>query len=80
MCALKVKDQPDGHTKACALQCAKGGFGVVVEDGTILKLDEEGNSKAITALKASNKADHLRVTVEGQRHGDTIKVSRLRLQ
>lgn len=80
MCATKVKDQPDQHTKACALQCAKSGFGIIAADGTFLALDEAGNTQVIAALKVSGKTDHLRVTVTGERQGDTIAVSRVRLQ
>ena len=78
-CSTKAKAQPDGHTKACALQCAKGGFVIVAADGTFLKLDEEGNKKAVAALNASSKTDHLRVTVVGERKGDTVTVSSLRM-
>ncbi len=79
-CAIKSKDHPDAHMKACALQCAKAGFGVIAGDGTFLKFDAEGNSRAVAALKGSTKADHLRVTVAGDRQGDTIKVTSLRLE
>ncbi len=81
MCAAKaeVKADPDKHTSRCALQCAKSGFGVLTSDGTFLKLDEAGNEKAVAALKSGKKTDHLRVTVSGERDGDTIKVQSLSL-
>jgi hypothetical protein len=78
-CATKVKAAPDAHTTACALQCAKSGFGIIAADGAFLTLDEPGNAKVLAALKASKKADHLRVTVAGERKGDTIKVASIRL-
>lgn len=77
MCALKVKADPDKHTRACALQCAKGGFGVIAADGTYLKFDAKGNEQAAALLKGSTAADHLRVTVTGTKKGDTITVSSL---
>lgn len=80
MCATKVKDAPDAHTKACALKCAKGGFGIIAADGTFLALDAEGNRKALEALNSSTKADHLRVTVTGDRTGQTVAVASIRLQ
>lgn len=80
MCALKAKDAPDSHSRACALKCSEGGFSIIAADGTILKLDDNGNAKAEAALKASSKTDHLRVTVDGERKGDTIHVSNLKLQ
>lgn len=77
MCALKVKADPDKHTRECAMQCAKGGYGVLAADGAYLKFDEAGNAQAVALLKASKAADHLRVTVTGTRKGDTIAVASL---
>lgn len=79
-CLSKVKSDPDSHTKACALQCAKGGYGILTTDGTYLKFDTAGNQKALTALKASKKDSHLRATVEGVRDGDGIKVASIVLE
>jgi hypothetical protein len=80
MCSAKVKDEPDKHTTDCAIGCAKGGYGIVVSDGTYLKFDEAGNAKALEALKATKKKDHLRAVVTGEKDGDTIKVSSLKLE
>ncbi len=79
-CMAKVKANPDAHTRACALQCQKSGYAIVESDGTVLKLDENGNKKAIAALKASKESDHLRATVTGEKEGDIIKVATLKLQ
>ncbi len=73
-CVAKVKDNPDAHTRKCAIQCAKGGYGLIAEDGAYLVFDEKGNDLVIAALKASEKDDHLRATVTGERSGDRIKV------
>lgn len=78
-CAAKVKADPDMHSKDCALKCAESGFAVVTSDGTVLRLDAKGNEEAVAALKASSKTDHLRVTVSGDRDGDTIKVKSLKM-
>jgi hypothetical protein len=78
-CSTKVKSNPDAHTRDCALQCAKSGFGIVTSDGTFLKFDSQGNQEALTALKASQASDHLRATVTGDREGDTIKVKSLKM-
>jgi hypothetical protein len=75
MCALKVKADPDKHTRECAMQCAKGGYGIITADGTYLKFDQAGNEQALAILKGSKAVDHLRVTVTGTRKGDTIAVS-----
>lgn len=79
-CLEKVKADPDKHPRSCALQCAKSGYGLLTSDGKYLKFDAAGNEKALAALKASDKADHLRANVTGERDGDTIKVSSLTLQ
>src|SRR5262245_30766022 len=71
-CVSRVKDDPDAHTKECALQCVKNGYGIVAPDGAYLKLDAAGNKLAEVALKATKKTDHLRATVTGERQGDTI--------
>ena len=78
-CSAKVKASPDTHTRACALTCAKSGFGILTADGTYLKFDAQGNEKAIAALNASHATDHLRVTVTGDREGDIIKVKSLKM-
>jgi hypothetical protein len=74
-CAAKVKSNPDAHTRNCALQCAKGGFGILTADGTFLKFDSQGNEQALTVLKGSQASDHLRATVTGEREGNIIKVT-----
>jgi hypothetical protein len=79
-CAAKVKADPDSHTRDCAIGCAKSGFGIVTADGTYLKFDAKGNDRALAALKASDKADHLRVDVTGDASGGVIKVKTLALK
>ena len=78
-CLSKVKADPDKHTKQCAMQCSKGGYGLLTSDGTYLKFDESGNEKALSALKASEKTDHLRATVVGKRDGESVKVESIAL-
>ena len=79
-CVSKVKADPDKHTTKCALQCQKGGYGLLTTDGTYLKFDAEGNTKTLAALQASKKTDHLRATVVGDRSGDAIKVTSISLE
>jgi len=70
------------HDKMCALAppCQKSGYGVFTSDNKFLTFDEAGNAKAVTALKATNKNDNLKVKVDGDVQGDTIKVSSLKLE
>ena len=79
-CLSKFKTEPDSHTTKCALQCVKGGYGLISADGTYLKFDAAGNEKTVAALKATKKSDHLRATVSGEKDGDTIKVSSLSIE
>ena len=76
-CISKVKANPDAHTTKCALQCEKGGYGLITTDGTYLKFDAAGNEKTVAALKATKKTDHLRATVTGEREGTQVKVTSL---
>ena len=78
-CEKKVRDNPDAHTRACALQCAKSGYGILTAEGSYLKLDEAGSQKALAALQASDRKDHLRVDVAGEREGDSVKVASIAL-
>ncbi len=81
MCAAKMKANPDAHTVRCALTCAGAGgdLGILTADGTFLKFDKMGKEKAVAALKATKKVDHVRATVTGMRAGDTITVQSLKL-
>ena len=79
-CSKKVAaGDPDKHTKSCALDCVDSGFGIVTADKTFLKFDADGNAKIVEQLKATDKADHLRVNVTGDVQGDTIKVTSVKL-
>jgi hypothetical protein len=78
-CSKKVAANPDAHTRDCALMCAKSGFGVITSDNQYLKFDDSGNKEIIKELKASSKKDHLRVDVEGDVQGDTLKVKSVKL-
>jgi hypothetical protein len=72
MCYEKVKTNPDAHSRECALACVKSGYGIISAEGTFLKLDDTGNEKLAKLLKDAKKKDHLRVTVNGKRQGDSI--------
>jgi hypothetical protein len=78
-CSEKVKADPDKHETSCLLMCAKSGFGILTTDGTWVKLDAKGNQEALKALKATSKESGIRVTVTGEREGDTIKVQTLKI-
>jgi len=80
MCLSKFKTNPDEHTTRCALQCVKGGYGLITAEGTYLKFDAAGNEKSVAALKTTKKNDHLRATVTGEKDGDTIKVSSISIE
>ncbi len=79
-CMSKVKADPDTHPTSCLIQCAKSGYGVLTSDGTWLKFDKAGNEKALAALKATDKKDHIRVNVTGTLKGEMIEVTELSIQ
>lgn len=79
MCLEKVKATPDKHPVSCLLKCAGSGYGILTADGKWLALDKAGNDKALAALKATSKKDHIRVDVTGEQKGETIEVSSLAL-
>ena len=56
-CSKKAAADADAHTRTCALQCQKSGFGILTADKKFLKFDADGNAKILQELKASNKAD-----------------------
>lgn len=78
-CSAKAKADPDSHTRACAMKCAKSGFGILDKDGNYLKFDDKGNQEAMKLLQNTDKKDHLRVSVSGKKEGDTIQVDSLKM-
>ncbi len=77
-CEKKVEKNPDAHTTACLLQCSGSGYGIL-SDGKFIKLDHAGNEKAVSALKAPSRKDHIRVNVTGEQSGDEIQVTALKI-
>jgi hypothetical protein len=69
-----------GHTKQCALGCAKSGFGLVTSEGKFIKFDEAGNAKALAALKATDKEKDLKAKVDGSMDGDVLQVTSIQIQ
>jgi hypothetical protein len=78
-CAEKFKGHVDDHPAACAKKCAKNGLGMVTSSGEWLKLDEHGNKLALAALEKSEKKDHVRANVTGEKKGETVHVKSLKL-
>ncbi|MBM3760146.1 MAG: hypothetical protein FJW36_07850 [Acidobacteria bacterium] len=72
--SCKTKDLAS-HTKQCVMGCAKSGLGIVLSDGKFVKFDEEGNTKALAALKASTKDKDLKAKVTGKLDGEVLKVA-----
>ena len=68
-----------GHTRSCALDCAKSGFGLVQADGKFLKFDESGNARTLSVLKKSSKEKDLKIKVTGTLDGEVLKVQTVEL-
>lgn len=66
------------HTKECALmaECVKGGYGIVA-DGKWLAFDEKGNQLAKGVFDQTKKKDHIKMIVEGLKHGDKVLVEKI---
>jgi hypothetical protein len=79
-CAMKKEKtaNPDQHTRSCAMQCAKAGYGAMV-DGKFVKFDDKGSDLAKAALQKSDKKDHLRATIDGEMKDGMLHVSSLKL-
>lgn len=78
-CVGDFKNKLDEHTAECAMQCEKGGYGLVTADGKYLKFDAAGNTKAVAAFKGTKKKDHLRGTVVGELKGEVVEVKSVSL-
>ncbi len=78
-CSAKVAANPDAHTRDCALQCAKSGYGILAADGKYLKFDADGSAQALGLLKGSDRKDHLRVNLTGTLAGETITVQTIEM-
>ena len=79
-CSTKadVMAAPEKHTKHCAMQCSKSGYGAVV-DGKFVKFDKHGSELAMDAIKKSDKKDNLRADVTGEMKDGEIVVSKLEM-
>jgi hypothetical protein len=69
---------PEKHTKHCALQCSKSGYGAVV-DGKFVKFDKHGDELATEAIKSTDRKDNLRADVTGEMKDGQIVVSKLEM-
>ncbi|HYL73167.1 MAG TPA: hypothetical protein VEU96_03125 [Bryobacteraceae bacterium] len=68
------------HTKDCAINCSRSGYGIVLADGKFIKFDEHGNAKALAALKATSKDKDLKAKVSGSLKDDVIQVESIQIQ
>lgn len=78
-CSQKAASNPDSHTRECALECEKTGYGVITADKQYLKFDAAGNDQIAAELKKSTAKDHLRVDVTGDVDGNTLRVKSVKL-
>jgi len=77
--SAKAKAAPDQHTRQCALGCANSGFGVLTADGSFLKFDDAGNTKALAVLRSTAKTGHLRATATGRPEPESLHVESIAL-
>jgi len=80
LCYEDVKNAPDEHTTSCALQCVKGGYGLITAEGEFLRFDAAGNEQTHSVLEATEKKKGLRASVVGTRDGESVTVRSIRLE
>jgi hypothetical protein len=68
------------HTRECAVNCAKGGYGLVTADGKFLKFNEAGNARTLAALKKLSKEKDLKAKVTGMVAGEVLNVEAVEFQ
>jgi len=75
-CGAKQKDEQAAakHPKACVLKCGKDGDMTLISGKDVLKLDDASKTKAMEYLA---KAESTKVTVEGTKEGDTLKIDKI---
>jgi hypothetical protein len=69
---------PEQHTKHCAMQCSKSGYGAVV-DGKFVKFDKHGDELASEAIKNTDRKDNLRADITGELKDGKIAVTKLEM-
>jgi hypothetical protein len=69
------------HVRSCMLseRCSRSGYGVILSNGTFLKFDAAGNSKAHAALTALTSEDEVNAKVTGTLKGNDLKVDSLEI-
>ena len=77
--STQFKNDPGAVTRAEEIKQASSGFGFWTTDGHYLKLDKGGDEAWLDMLKEAKEKDHLRGSVTGLLHGDTIVVKSISL-
>ena len=68
------------HTRECAVNCAKGGYGLELAEGRFVKVDEGGNARTLGQLKKLAREKDMKAKVTGDLTGDGIKVRQVEFQ
>lgn len=68
------------HGKDCAEMedCVKSGYGVITSEGKFLEFDAAGNKQAVAFLKQFKGNTNIRVRVEGDVEGSTVRVKSIK--
>ena len=69
-------------TQQCPATSSTTAFGLVLGDGKFVKLDDQGNSKASEAIKATalKEGKAPKAKVKGTVEGDTVKVAEIQVK
>ena len=71
----KIEKKAKRHTRECNLDemCAAAGY-TVISNGTVVRLNDAGNTMALAYCKSIAKKDNIRVDVVGVLSGDILAV------
>ena len=78
---VKTYEAAKSHMRSAALaaNAKKGGYSIVKQDGTVVKLDQRGNMLAVATLEASDRPKDLKVAADGEVNGGVMTTKELRL-
>jgi hypothetical protein len=70
------------HSKMCLQldDCAQSGYGLLTDEGRVIRFDKASNEQAKEFLKDLKKPNDIKVNVTGNVNGDQMTVNKIELQ
>ncbi len=76
-----ILNAPQDHTVHCAIACEKGGYGLMVKEGTgntFIPFDAKGNELALNLLRTTKQKNAPQVSVSGSLKMDILAVTSIK--